>query len=40
VEISGDSLYFQVISRQGRTIDSGKYSRQAPPQKANVTAGK
>jgi 3',5'-cyclic AMP phosphodiesterase CpdA len=40
VEISGDSLYFQVISRQGNTIDSGKYSRQAPPQKQNVMAGK
>jgi 3',5'-cyclic AMP phosphodiesterase CpdA len=34
VEIANDQLHFQVISRQGRTIDSGTYSRQAPPPKA------
>lgn len=36
VEIAGDSLHFQVIARDGRTIDAGNYSRQAPPPKANA----
>jgi 3',5'-cyclic AMP phosphodiesterase CpdA len=38
VEIANDQLHFQVISRQGRTIDSGTYSRQAPPPKANTAS--
>jgi len=36
VEIAGDALHFQVISRQGRTIDAGTYSRQAPPPKTDA----
>jgi len=31
VEIAGDNLYFQTISRVGETIDSGTAGRQAPP---------
>jgi outer membrane lipopolysaccharide assembly protein LptE/RlpB len=31
VEIAGDNLYFQTISRVGETIDSGAVARQAPP---------
>jgi hypothetical protein len=27
VEISGDTLYFQVIARSGETIDSGELPR-------------
>jgi 3',5'-cyclic AMP phosphodiesterase CpdA len=30
VEISGDNLYFQTISRTGQTIDSGTMSRSSP----------
>ncbi len=30
VEIAGDNLYFQTISRVGETIDSGTVARQAP----------
>jgi hypothetical protein len=38
VEVAGDQLHFQVISRQGRTIDSGTYSRQAPLPKTNTAS--
>jgi hypothetical protein len=31
VEVDGDELYFQTISRTGLTIDSGVLSRQAKP---------
>ena len=31
VEIAGDTLYFQTISRTGETIDSGKIERQPKP---------
>jgi hypothetical protein len=31
VEVDGDKLYFQTISRTGLTIDSGVLSRQAKP---------
>jgi predicted phosphodiesterase len=31
VEIAGDKLYFQTISRSGQTIDSGALDRQTPP---------
>jgi hypothetical protein len=31
MEISGDTLYFQAISRTGQTIDSGALSRGADP---------
>jgi hypothetical protein len=34
VEIVGDSLYFQTISRSGETIDSGQIARQAASVKA------
>ena len=30
VEIAGDELYFQAISRTGTTIDSGALSQQVP----------
>ena len=40
VEISGDSLHYQVVSRQGKTIDSGTYSRQAPPPKPTAAANR
>jgi len=30
-EIDGDDLFFQVISRTGKTVDSGSIHRQAPP---------
>jgi len=32
VEISGDKLYFQTLSRTGQTVDSGVLGRQAKPQ--------
>ena len=32
VEISGDKLYFQTISRTGQTVDSGELQRQPKPQ--------
>ena len=31
VEINGDQMWFQAISRTGRIVDSGSFSRQAPP---------
>ena len=34
VEIAGDKLYFQTISRTGTTIDSDVLPRQPPPSKA------
>jgi predicted phosphodiesterase len=40
VEIAGDTLHFQVIARDGRTIDAGNYSRQAPPPKAEAAASR
>jgi len=30
-EIAGDDLYFQVISRTGRTVDRGTIHREARP---------
>ena len=33
IEISGDKLYFQVISRTGTTIDSGMLQEQPPVSK-------
>lgn len=38
VEISGDKLYFQTISRTGQTVDSGMLERQPKPQ-ANTGTG-
>jgi 3',5'-cyclic AMP phosphodiesterase CpdA len=32
VEISGDKLYFQTVSRTGQTVDSGALARQPRPQ--------
>jgi hypothetical protein len=29
IEIAGDKLYFQTVSRSGRTIDSGSVGRQS-----------
>lgn len=37
VEISGDQLYFQTISRSGETVDSGSITRQA--QRKSAAAG-
>ena len=37
-EIAGDDLYFQVISRTGKTVDAGVIHRQPKP--ATVSAGK
>ena len=34
VEIAGDGLYFQTISRTGKTVDSGDLTRQATPKPA------
>jgi len=31
-EIDGDDLFFQAISRTGRTVDSGVIHRQTAPQ--------
>jgi hypothetical protein len=31
MEIKGDELFFQAISRGGRTIDSGSFHRPAQP---------
>jgi 3',5'-cyclic AMP phosphodiesterase CpdA len=39
VEISGDKLYFQTISRTGQTVDSGVMQRQSKPQTASQAAG-
>lgn len=36
VEISGDKLYFQTISRTGQTVDSGVLQRQPKPQAAQT----
>jgi hypothetical protein len=30
-EIVGDDLYFQVVSRTGKTVDSGSIRRQVKP---------
>ncbi len=38
VEIDGDTLYFQTISRTGQTIDSGQFQRPAIPQAQANTA--
>lgn len=38
VEISGDKLYFQTISRTGQTVDSGVLQRQPKPQNSVQTA--
>ena len=38
VEIAGDQLWFQVIARDGHTIDAGQLSRQAPPPKPRTDA--
>ena len=38
VEINGDKLYFQVISRTGQTIDAGVLDRQAQPSPSSATA--
>jgi predicted phosphodiesterase len=39
VEISGDKLYFQTLSRAGQTVDSGVLQHQPKPQTAVQTAG-
>jgi hypothetical protein len=31
VEIAGDTLYFQTVSRTGKTVDSGSLDRQPQP---------
>jgi len=36
VEISGDKLYFQTISRSGQTVDSGVLQRQPKPPAENT----
>ena len=38
VEINGDKLYFQVISRTGQTIDAGALDRQTQPSASSTTA--
>jgi hypothetical protein len=38
VEISGDQLYFQTISRTGETVDAGELARQTPAQRAGKAA--
>lgn len=38
VEINGDKLYFQVISRTGQTIDAGVLDRQTQPSASSATA--
>jgi hypothetical protein len=38
VEISGDKLYFQTVSRAGQTVDSGTLARQPRPQTATQAA--
>jgi len=37
-EIAGDELFFQVITRQGKTIDSGVIARQPKPKAAETPA--
>jgi len=37
IEIGGDKLYFQVISRTGQTIDAGVFDRQAQPSATSAT---
>lgn len=39
MEIAGDKLYFQTISRTGETIDSGDLPRQPKPPTTNQAAG-
>ena len=31
LEIDGDEMYFQAISRRGETVDSGSFRRREPP---------
>lgn len=38
VEISGDQLYFQTVSRTGETVDAGQITRPAPAEKAAQAA--
>ncbi len=38
VEINGDKLYFQVISRTGQTIDAGVFDRQTQPSTSSAAA--
>jgi hypothetical protein len=38
VEISGDKLYFQTVSRAGQTVDSGSLARQPRPQTTTQAA--
>ena len=38
IEISGDQLFFQTISRQRQTIDSGVVARQSLKPQTNVAA--
>jgi predicted phosphodiesterase len=38
VEISGDKLYFQTVSRTGQTVDSGTLARQPRPQTTTQAA--
>ena len=38
VEINGEKLYFQVISRGGKTIDAGALDRQMQPSASSATA--
>ena len=33
VEIAGDELYFQTVSRGGKTVDSGSFKRPPEPKK-------
>ena len=33
MEIAGDELYFQTVSRGGKTVDSGSFKRPAEPRK-------
>ena len=34
-EVAGDELFFQVISRAGKTVDAGVLPRQAKPKSAD-----
>jgi hypothetical protein len=38
VEIAGDKLYFQTISRTGQTVDSGVLQHQPKPPAENSSA--
>ena len=37
-EVAGDELFFQVITRSGRTVDSGVIARQPKPKPAETPA--